>query len=139
MVSEFLFQMMMTMSLVGVSSRHSVQVATFTFLLNESFSPSAADLRLLHRSHFSQALTVPPFPLQMLLTSLARVHPSPGSVAMICWPLKENLRNLLQINGRFDATVTYMNYLKNETNLLINFVQGTLWKEQLNNFHKKVK
>ncbi|OXU22871.1 hypothetical protein TSAR_010190, partial [Trichomalopsis sarcophagae] len=59
------------------------------------------------------------------------------TVSMIHIPLKKSLKKLLEINGLFDATLSYMNSLKNEKNVLMNFVQGPLWSKQIENFEKK--
>ena len=55
-------------------------------------------------------------------------------------PLTHSLVQLLQIKNLFDATLAYMNALKSQLHVLLNFIQGTTlwqhWQEQIKNFKK---
>lgn len=53
-------------------------------------------------------------------------------------PLGTSLKRLLELDGLFDKTKSNMDYLKSESKVLMNFIQGELWKSQLQNFHTKV-
>ena len=51
-------------------------------------------------------------------------------------PLKYTLKQLLQIDGLFDATIQYLDYLMQDKTTITNFVQGTLWQKQVSQFNK---
>lgn len=51
-------------------------------------------------------------------------------------PLADSLKKLLCIDGLFKQMLSYIEYLQEEKNLIINFIQGELWKNQLQNFAK---
>lgn len=59
-------------------------------------------------------------------------------VSVVHLPLKMSLVRLLQLDGLFEALLNYMEILNNETDVLTNFIQGSLWKQQLQNLKKKV-
>lgn len=46
-------------------------------------------------------------------------------------PLKNSLTQLLEIDGLFDATLSYMKNVINYDSILCHFVQGSLWKEKI--------
>lgn len=58
------------------------------------------------------------------------------TISIVHLPLKNSLSRLLKIDGLLEATLDYMEHLKTQEDVLINFVQGTLWKRQLENFRK---
>lgn len=56
------------------------------------------------------------------------------SISVVRIPLQTSLKRLLEFDGLFDKMKEYMNYLDNEKNFLINFIQGDLWKSQIAKF-----
>lgn len=54
-------------------------------------------------------------------------------------PLRALLKRLLEYDGLFNKMREYMDYLKNENNFLINFVQGYLWKSQVFKLKNKLR
>ena len=61
----------------------------------------------------------------------------PETFSIIHLSLKHSLKKLLESNGLFEATLSYMHYLENEDTVLQNFIQGDLWKQIHANFNKK--
>lgn len=55
---------------------------------------------------------------------------------MIHLSLTNSLKKLFEMNGLFDATMTYANDLKNEKYLLTNVIQGSLWKTKTASIQK---
>lgn len=43
-------------------------------------------------------------------------------------PMKNSLKNLLELEGLFDELICYMDFLKKEKTVLTNFIQGELWE-----------
>ena len=50
--------------------------------------------------------------------------------------IKHSFTKLLEMDGLFDGTMSYLNSLKSDERGLFNFVQGSLWKNQVENFHE---
>lgn len=59
------------------------------------------------------------------------------NIAMVNFKLSDSLKNMLEIPGLFDATMTNMNDLYAEEKVLSNFIQGETWNNAINNFEKK--
>lgn len=57
-------------------------------------------------------------------------------ISILCTSLKDSLRKLLKIEGLFDATVSYMDFLKKEKNVMMNVIQGELWQNQFKKCNK---
>lgn len=55
-------------------------------------------------------------------------------VKMIHLDMRHSLKLLLEIDGLFDAMLSYIKYLENDKHTLENFVQGSLWMEVSNCF-----
>ncbi|OXU18609.1 hypothetical protein TSAR_010305 [Trichomalopsis sarcophagae] len=51
-------------------------------------------------------------------------------------PVKTLLKNLLEINGLFNALTEYMEFLNNDKTAKTNVIQGQLWQKQISTFHK---
>ena len=49
-------------------------------------------------------------------------------------PLKTTLKVFLELPGMFDLMLNYIKELETETNIMSNFIQGRLWKEEKKNF-----
>lgn len=50
--------------------------------------------------------------------------------------MKYSLKKLLTMEDLLEATVDHMNFLQQNDDALYNFVQGSLWKKQLQNFNE---
>ncbi|XP_066583473.1 LOW QUALITY PROTEIN: uncharacterized protein [Prorops nasuta] len=51
-------------------------------------------------------------------------------------PLNKSLKNLLEIDGVYNAVIEYMEFLNNDKTAITNFVQGQLWQKQKSTFDK---
>ena len=49
-------------------------------------------------------------------------------------PIKHSLIKLFETEGLFEATMAYVQFLKDEKDIMHNFIQGSLWQEQIKNF-----
>lgn len=59
------------------------------------------------------------------------------SINVLHISVQHSLTRLLQMDGLFDALLSYMNNLSQQnTKVIENFVQGNLWKSMLKNFNK---
>lgn len=53
-------------------------------------------------------------------------------------PLPEILKNFFELPNILRETIEYMRSLESETNIISNFIQGSLWKEQRSLFSNKI-
>lgn len=65
-----------------------------------------------------------------------KVYFKSSITSMIHCPLRTSLTKIFQMNGLFEATIARMNKLKSQEGIRTNFIQGTLWKNQIKNFTK---
>lgn len=52
--------------------------------------------------------------------------PTEKSITMLHLSIKNSLRKLLELKGLFSALISYMEVVKREKNVLMNFIQGQL-------------
>ncbi|XP_018322739.1 uncharacterized protein LOC108735320 [Agrilus planipennis] len=50
-------------------------------------------------------------------------------------PIRKILQKIFEVLNVFTATLEYINYLRNEKNIISNFIQANLWKTKSKSFH----
>lgn len=58
------------------------------------------------------------------------------TTTMIHLSMKNSFKKILEMDGMFQSTLSYMDLLYSEPKIKTNFIQGTLWKKQLEKFDK---
>ena len=71
-------------------------------------------------------------PLSLKRAKLVKI--ANKSIHYIHLPIKNSLEQLLQVDGLLEATLSYMDQLQSEKEVITNFVQGSLWKSRVKNF-----
>lgn len=65
-----------------------------------------------------------------------KVHVTTKSTKMVHLSIKNSLKQILQMDGLLEATLSHMTFLQSEPIVKMNFIQGSLWKEQTRNRNK---